>query len=158
MHHCEMRIFVHFNRIYGRSHRSHLSPVQQRHVFLLLCAAPTHWTCINVFPPVSKTNSQSCCRGRIWMSEIRPQRKTQHNGHWITNASLFFKLLFLDVLCRQGKEKRTLIKNSSHWRYETRFIHSSPAQNCKDWQRSDLPHLLIFLNEQVVRSLLQPLH
>lgn len=32
---------------------------------------------------------------------------------------------------RGGEEKRTLIKNSSHWRYETQFIHASPALNCK---------------------------
>jgi len=62
------------------------------------------------------------------MSEIRPQKKMQHNGHRITNASFS---LFLDVLCWQGEEKRTLIKNSSHWSYETRFIHSSSTQNCK---------------------------
>lgn len=53
----------------------------------------------------------------------------QHNGPhsgWITNASSF---IFRRTV-RGREEVRTLIKNSPHWRYETRFIQGSSARNC----------------------------
>jgi len=62
----------------------------------------------------------------------------QHNGpQWlyVTNVS-FFPLIFRRTVTGR-KETRSLIKNSSHWRYETQFIHTSFAQQSKrlttDW-------------------------
>lgn len=40
-------------------------------------------------------------------------------------------ILFYFYTVRGGQEKRTLRKNSSHWRYETQFIHSSSTRNSK---------------------------
>lgn len=131
--HCGMKIFVYPTKSMASTHppvtyRSPLSTVQQRHIFLFMCSSAS-----NLHKRVSlckQDGFRSCCRGWIWMSEIRPQRKMQHNGlqsAWITNAS------FLIFRCAvQGREeKRTLIKKSPHWRYETRFIHGSSARNCK---------------------------
>lgn len=64
------------------------------------------------------------------MNEIRPQRKCYTMGlgtGWITNTSFF--IFRCTVQRREGA--RTLVKNSSHWRYETQFIHRSSAQTHK---------------------------
>lgn len=73
----------------------------------------------------------NCCSSRIWMNEIREEEKKGNIMALMAadNKYILFKkrLIFRRTAARR-KEKRTLVKNRSHWRYETQFIHASLAR------------------------------